>query len=85
MMILGRKGFGRVTAHCAKKLVSFLAVLNVSSFNLIEYSFVFILWKGNQQHVFVSGYAGQGLGLVSHCFKPVEITTKWNMQIKGSG
>lgn len=68
-----------------KKFISFLLVLNVSFFNLIEYSFVFVLWKGNQQHVFVSGFAGQGLGLVSHCFQPREITTEQNTQIKGSG
>lgn len=55
-----------------KKFISFLSVLNVSVFNLTEYSFVFKLWKGNQQHVFVSGFAGQGLGFVSLCFKPGE-------------
>lgn len=64
-----------------KKFISFLLVLNVSFFNLIEYSFVFVLWK----HEFVSGFAGQGLGLVSHCFKPREITTEQNTQIEGSG
>lgn len=59
-----------------QKFISFLSVLKASLFNVIERSLVFILWKRNQQRMFMRAFAGQRLSLASHSSKPGEITQR---------